>query len=85
MKNKTIKDPFGFVSAINTNKLNDPKILKTLEEMFKDKPIKDTEKTPEIFKKLLEKSPHNVCDGCGETIKPDQWSENNFTLCIDCG
>jgi len=43
------------------------------------------EETPEIFKKLLEKSPHNICDGCGETIKPDQWSENNFTLCIDCG
>jgi len=52
---------------------------------MKNKTIKDTEKTPEIFKKLLEKSPHNVCDGCGETIKPDQWSENNFTLCIDCG
>jgi len=62
MKNKTIKDPFGFVSAINTNKLNDPKILKTLEEMFK-------EKTPEIFKKLLTKSPQNICDGCGEIIK----------------
>jgi len=43
------------------------------------------EETPEIFKKLLTKSPHNVCDGCGETIRPDQWSENNFTLCIDCG
>ena len=27
----------------------------------------------------------NECDYCGETIKPDQWSENNFTLCIDCG
>ena len=28
---------------------------------------------------------HNECDDCGETIKPDQWSVNNFTLCIDCG
>jgi formylmethanofuran dehydrogenase subunit E len=28
---------------------------------------------------------HNICSGCGETIRPDQWSENNFTLCIDCG
>jgi len=46
---------------------------------------KKTETTPEIFKKLLEKSPHNICDGCGETIRPDQWSENNFILCIDCG
>jgi len=64
---------------------------------MKNKTIKDTEETPEIFKKLLEKSPHNIwvkqyvrpdrllCDGCGETIRPDQWSENNFTLCIDCG
>jgi len=25
------------------------------------------------------------CAECNETIKPDQWSENNFTLCIDCG
>ena len=38
-----------------------------------------TEATP------IAKSPHNICDGCGETIKPDQWSENNFILCIDCG
>ena len=38
MKNKTIKDPFGFNKAINYDKLNDPKILKTLEEIFKDKP-----------------------------------------------
>ena len=52
---------------------------------MKNKIIKETEKTPEIFKKLLTKSPHNICDGCGETIRPDQWSENNFTLCIDCG
>ena len=28
---------------------------------------------------------HNECADCGETIKHDQWSENNFTLCIDCG
>ena len=76
MKNKTIKDPFGFVSAINTNKLNDPKMLKILEEIFKDKPMYETP---------LAKSPHNECADCGETIRPDQWSENNFTLCIDCG
>ncbi len=31
------------------------------------------------------KSPHNKCAECNETIRPDQWSENNFTLCIDCG
>ena len=28
---------------------------------------------------------HNICAECNETIRPDQWSENNFTLCIDCG
>ena len=28
---------------------------------------------------------HNECADCGKTIKHDQWSENNFTLCIDCG
>ena len=32
----------------------------------------------------LKQSPHNICSGCGETIRPDQWSKNNFTLCIDC-
>jgi len=67
MKKKTIKDPFGFNKAINYDKLNDPKILKTLEEIFKDKPT------------------HNECADCGETIKHDQWSKDNFTLCIDCG
>ena len=33
MKNK---DPFGFDKAINWNKLNDPKVLKELENLFKD-------------------------------------------------
>ena len=33
MKNK---DPFGFDKAINWNKLNDPKVLKKLEDLFKD-------------------------------------------------
>ena len=28
------KDPFGFDKAINYDKLNDPKILKQLEEIF---------------------------------------------------
>ena len=28
------KDPFGFNKAINYDKLNDPKVLKELEELF---------------------------------------------------
>jgi len=36
------KDPFGFNKAINYDKLNDPKILKTLEDIFKDKPMYET-------------------------------------------
>jgi len=31
-----IKDPFGFNKAINWDKLNDPKILKELEELFNE-------------------------------------------------
>ena len=50
---------------------------------MKNKTIKDTEKKTEATP--IAKSPHNICDGCGETIRPDQWSENNFILCIDCG
>ena len=30
------KDPFGFHKAINWDKLNDPKVLKELEELFGD-------------------------------------------------
>ena len=30
------KDPFGFHKAINWEKLNDPKVLKELEELFGD-------------------------------------------------
>ena len=40
-----------------------------------------TEATP------IAKSPHNICDGCGETVKPDQWSKDireQVFLCIDC-
>jgi len=45
------KDPFGFASAINTDKLNDPNVLKTLEEIFKDKPMYER---PEVsYKKAV--------------------------------
>ena len=50
---------------------------------MKNKTIKDTEEKTEATP--IAKSPHNICSGCGETIKPDQWSDNNFILCIDCG
>ena len=36
MTNKD-KDPFGFNKAINWEKLDDPKVLKALEEIFKEK------------------------------------------------
>ncbi len=36
-------DPFGFNKAINWDKLNDPEVLKQLEEMFK-KEEKEKEK-----------------------------------------
>ena len=42
---------------------------------------KKTETTP------IAKSPHDICDGCGETVKPDQWSKDireQVFLCIDC-
>ena len=45
------KDPFGFNKAINYDKLNDPNVLKTLEEIFKDKPMYER---PEVsYKKAV--------------------------------
>ena len=38
------KDPFGFNNAINWDKLNDPKVLKELEELFKDEEKENEEK-----------------------------------------
>ena len=37
-------DPFGFNKAINWDKLNDPKVLKELEELFKEEEKEDEEK-----------------------------------------
>ena len=42
--NMNKKDPFGFNQAINWDKLNDPKVLKELEELFKDEEKEDEEK-----------------------------------------
>ena len=36
------KDPFGFHKAINWDKLQDPKILKELEEMFNEEDEDDS-------------------------------------------
>ena len=36
------KDPFGFHKAINWDKLQDPKILKELEEMFNEEDKDDS-------------------------------------------
>ena len=38
------KDPFGFDKAINYDKLNDPKVLEQLEEIFKEEEKEDEEK-----------------------------------------
>jgi len=35
-KMKTSNDPFGFNKAINWDKLEDPKVLKELEELFEE-------------------------------------------------
>tara|TARA_R110002012_G_scaffold243995_2_gene418700 strand:+ start:149 stop:307 length:159 start_codon:yes stop_codon:yes gene_type:complete len=49
MKRKTMnkKDPFGFDQAINYDKLNDPKVLEQLEEIFnrEEKHEKEKEKS----------------------------------------
>ena len=37
------KAPFGFNKAVNWDKLNDPKVIKELEEMFKEQEGEDDE------------------------------------------
>ena len=39
---KKDKDPFGFDKAINYDKLNDPKVLEQLEEMFNEEDEDDS-------------------------------------------
>jgi len=38
---KKDKDPFGFDKAINYDKLNDPKVLEQLEEIFNEEEEED--------------------------------------------
>ena len=40
---KKDNDPFGFNKAINWDKLDDPKVLKELEELFNEEEEKDDE------------------------------------------
>ena len=41
--NKKYNDPFGFNKAINWDKLEDPEVLKELEEIFLKEEEKDEE------------------------------------------
>ena len=41
---KKDKDPFGFNKAINWDKLNDPKVLEQLEDLFKEEEEKKNKK-----------------------------------------
>jgi hypothetical protein len=41
--NKKYNDPFGFNKAINWDKLEDPEVLKQLEEIFLKEEEKDEE------------------------------------------
>ena len=45
------KDPFGFNKAINWDKLKDPKVLKVLEDAFKDNPMYMTTKERKEYNK----------------------------------
>ena len=47
------KDPFGFNKAINLDKLNDPKVIKVLEDAFKDNPNFMTNKERKEYNKKM--------------------------------
>ena len=70
---------------MNTNKYpekeipNDCHCVHCIEETKKHLTRKE-----ELFI-VKQEEKRNQCAECNETIRPDQWSENNFTLCIDCG
>ena len=54
--NTNNRDPFGFNKAINWDKLKDPKVLKVLEDAFKDNPMYMTkQERKEYNKKMREK------------------------------
>ena len=42
LKQRGIKDPFGFNKAINWDKLEDPEVLEKLEEIFEDEEEKES-------------------------------------------
>ena len=52
---KINNDPFGFTKAINFDKLNDPKVLKELKQIFiKDAPLDKRKVFVEKIKKEYE-------------------------------
>ena len=51
-------DPFGFNKAINWNKLKDPKVLKVLEDAFKDNPMYMTKKERKEYNKKIREQQH---------------------------
>ena len=51
---KKDNDPFGFNKAINWEKLEDPKVLKELEELFNEE---EKEKTAKLKASTRRKSP----------------------------
>ena len=55
--NKKYNDPFGFTKAINFDKLNDPEVLKELENIFiKDAPL---EERKQFVKKIKKENEEN--------------------------
>ena len=53
------KDPFGFNKAINWNKLKDPKVLKVLEDAFKDNTMYMTIKERKEYNKKIREEKQN--------------------------
>ena len=57
--NTNNKDPFGFNKAINWNKLKDPKVLKVLEDAFKDNTMYMTIKERKEYNKKIREEKQN--------------------------
>ena len=57
--NTNNQDPFGFNKAINWNKLKDPKVLKVLEDAFKNNPMYMTIKERKEYNKKIREKKQN--------------------------
>ena len=53
------KDPFGFNKAINLDKLKEPKVLKVLENAFKNNPMYMTIKERKEYNKKIREKKQN--------------------------